>query len=251
MRLTCHNEQIIFEYAYLMEQVKMRFVSSYFYENFLITNLGKRYDVKLTDESVMLFSNLKKLSISAYRFDGDGNIVTNLDYDQSMIYPEITDKGLQNLNLEILEIIWNDNITDNGIKHMNLKHLMSNQNITDEGIKNMNLDILFLNNNNITNEGIKHMNLKTLTLGCFSNITDDAIKNMKLKNLTLFDTNNITNDGIKNMNLCSLTLSDNETITYEGIKHMDLQFLQVYNISDSNITYEDVKDMNLIECKID
>src|SRR5437016_1685659 len=56
----------------------------------------------------------------------------------------------------------NTNITDAGIKHLNLHTLISphNKKITDKGIKHMSLHTLDARYNcNITDDGIKHMNL--------------------------------------------------------------------------------------------
>ena len=87
-------------------------------------------------------------------------------------------------NVYILDLFWNQNITDEGIKHMNIHTLNLNWNksITNEGIKHMNLHTLNLCwNENITDKGIKHMNLHTLKLGYNKNITDDGIKHMNIK----------------------------------------------------------------------
>ena len=73
----------------------------------------------------------------------------------------LTDNILKTYSkVKFLDIIENNNVTDEGIKHMNLKVLIScgNPNITDEGIKYMDLIILIVDSkSNIRNKCIKHM----------------------------------------------------------------------------------------------
>ena len=120
----------------------------------------------------------------------------------------------------------NLDVTDEGIKHMDLKvlNIQGNYYITNKGIKHMtNLKVLDVSENiKITDEGIKHMtNLKELYANGFnSNITDEGIKHMDLEILYTCDNSNITNEDIKHMNLKCLCASESFNITKEGIKHM-------------------------------
>jgi hypothetical protein len=82
---------------------------------------------------------------------------------------------------------YNENITDDGIKHMTLHTLHASQNskITDEGIKHMSLHTLHARgNSHITDEGIKNMSLHTLNAMYNSRITDDGVKHMNIVNYT-------------------------------------------------------------------
>ena len=75
-------------------------------------------------------------------------------------------------------------LTDDIISKYNITMLKSNLNITDEGIKHMQLHALYASYNpNITDEGIKHMQLHTLYASNNSKITDEGIKHMQLHTL--------------------------------------------------------------------
>ena len=162
---------------------------------------------KITDEGIKHMINLKILNIS-----GCKNLITDkgikhLYLDElvflSNIY--ITDYGIKHMDLLCLQV--NDNITNNGIKHMtNLKKLsvFYNNLIGDEGIKNMNLKILSISHNNkITDNGIKHMQFHELYLNSNKIITDEGIKNSidTMKIIDIRYTKHITNKYIQHMNL--------------------------------------------------
>ena len=88
--------------------------------------------------------------------------------------------------LKFLNVLCHRNITDEGIKHMNLHTLYASTNcgITDEGIKHMNLHVLDVyHNEKITDEGIKYMNLYALNASWNKKITDEGIKQMNLHTL--------------------------------------------------------------------
>jgi hypothetical protein len=59
-------------------------------------------------------------------------------------------------------------------------------------------------NRNITNEGIKHMQLHSLNAAFNTNITDEGIKHMQLQILNALYNKNITDEGIKHMKNCKL-----------------------------------------------
>ena len=125
-------------------------------------------------------------------------------------------------HIKYLDICLNNNVTNEGIKHLNLLKLnvCENDTITDDGIKNMKLHTLYAAASKISDEGIKDMNLLTLNASCNKNITDKGIKHMNLRNLRASDNEKITNDGIKHMNLYKLRAINNKKITSEGVKHM-------------------------------
>lgn len=52
-------------------------------------------------------------------------------------------------------------------------------------------------NNRITNDGIKGMPIHTLNLSCNNNITNDGIEGMPIHTLNLCMNKRITNDGIQ------------------------------------------------------
>src|SRR3989344_5871608 len=129
-------------------------------------------------------------------------------------------------------------MTDEGIKHMQLHTLYASYNMTDEGIKHMHLHTLHASNSQITDEGIKHMQLHTLDASN-SKITDEGIKYMQLHTLNA-SWSKITDKGIKHMQLHTLNAS--KYMTDEGIKHMQLHTL---GARDSKITDEGIKHMQL------
>ena len=139
----------------------------------------------------------------------------------------ITNTTLKHLDLDVLIAFGNIcKISDEGIKHMQLKILdaSGNKKITDEGIKHMQLEKLYaIHNENITNDGIKHMQLHTLYTGNKSRIDNDGIKNMYLHTLNARGSN-ITNEGIKHMYLNTLIVPFSK-ITVNGVRHMKLSKL--------------------------
>ena len=101
--------------------------------------------------------------------------------------------------------LWDNNITDEGVKH--LSTALTHSNCT--------LNSLNLQNNNITDEGVKHLStalthtnctLNSLILG-YNNITDEGVKHLSTAltrtNCTLnslyLDNNNITDEGVKHL----------------------------------------------------
>src|SRR5438445_107159 len=93
-------------------------------------------------------------------------------YDFFHIYPTYLNILSNNIlkNYKYIKKIFiydNNNITDEGISHMNLHTLYTHtkSKITDNGIKNMDLHTLYTSSNNITDDGIKHMmHLKNIRL---------------------------------------------------------------------------------------
>src|SRR3989338_4353631 len=65
------------------------------------------------------------------------------------------------IEIDKLDALNNNKITDEGIKHMQLHTLYASDNMTDEGIKHMQLHTLYASKH-MTDEGIKHMQLHTL-----------------------------------------------------------------------------------------
>ena len=85
------------------------------------------------------------------------------------------------IEIDKLDASYNNKITNEGIKHMQLHTLDARySHITDEGIKHMQLHTLYASDF-MTNKGIKHMQLHTLGVsGC---MTDEGIKHMHLHTL--------------------------------------------------------------------
>ena len=91
----------------------------------------------------------------------------------------------------------------------------------------MNLHTLYASfNENITDEGIKHMNLYTLS-AMYSKISDKGIKHMNLHTLVASLNKNISYEGIKHMNLYILHAPNNPNfnIKYKNIRHLYYQKL--------------------------
>src|SRR3989344_1239613 len=142
------------------------------------------------------------------------------------------------IEIDKLDASYNNKITNEGIKHMQLHTLDARySHITDEGIKHMHLHTLNAKYSNLTDEGIKHMQLHTLNAQR-SKITDEGIKHMLLR--TLYTSEYMTNKGIKHMQLHTLDAAKH--MTNEGIKHMQLHTLYA---SWSKITDEGIKHMQL------
>ena len=130
--------------------------------------------------------------------------------------------------------LWDNNITDEGLKHLTkalmhheckLTHLnLWDNNITDEGLKHLTkalkhheckLTHLNLQDNNITDEGLTHLTIALMHHEC------------KLTHLNLI-ANNITAEGLKHLTKalmhheCKLThlYLEGNNITAEGLKHL-------------------------------
>lgn len=185
---------------------------------------------------------------------------------------KITNEGIKNNGaLTILDASYNENITDDGLKELDLEELniSFNNQVTGQGIKHMNLEILIANEcDKITDDGIIHMDLHVLNASGFDNqISDVSVQEMK--NLTKLDASNnynITdnsikflhdlkilnisgNDAVTNISLCYLDLieldiSCNEVVSNNGVKHM--QNLKNLNVSEEcEFTNYDIKDLDL------
>lgn len=164
-------------------------------------------------------------------------------YNKCGYLPAVTDDSIRHMkNLKELYICGNRNITNNGIKDMNLKILNANcafmgmlPQITDDGIRHMDLEELYIQANTaITDEGIKNKQLKILYAN-LTNITDYGIKNMDLK--ILYASSFIIDNGIRHMNLKELYLYENNNIS-NSIKNMKLNVLDPhfsFNITDNDI----------------
>src|SRR3989339_235780 len=96
----------------------------------------------------------------------DGDIVSQLK--MKLICKELN--RLQITDLYNIEEKYKNALTDNilrNFKFVKILYASCNPNITDEGIKHMNLHTLHASwNRSITNEGIRHMNLHTLDASC-------------------------------------------------------------------------------------
>jgi len=137
----------------------------------------------------------------------------------------LTDKILISIakyfpDLEILNISWNNNITDAGIINFtNLKSLNAGicKNITDFGLKYMEqLETLHLqSNNNITGVYFPKMKLlKELDISCCNKINSTYLHNRKFNKLSVCFNCSIDNDGIEKLKHVEyLDISGNEKIT--------------------------------------
>lgn len=168
------------------------------------------------------------------------------------------DSMIQNLkHLEVLDLDWNGDITDVGVKNLKLEKLVGNYLLTNESIKNMttlkdltltgncpvsdigllNLNLYSLNANmggHISHHGIKHMtSLRKLIMSNNTYISDNSLRNLNLEVLIITNADNKISDvGIQHMtNLRVLHMPGNFTITDAGIKNMQLENL---NISVNN-----------------
>ncbi|CAH3044886.1 unnamed protein product [Porites evermanni] len=160
--------------------------------------------------------------------------------------------------------LWNNNITDEAVKHLStaLTHT------------NCKLNSLNLGNNNITDEAVKHLStalthtnckLNSLNLG-YNNITHEAVKhlstalthtNCKLNTLLDLSHNNITHEAVKHLSTalthanCKLNTLDlsHINITNEAVKHLSTALthtnckLNRLNLGGNNITDEAVKHL--------
>lgn len=159
-------------------------------------------------ELVKIFPHLSVtdlLSIGTLYKDIDltEHVINNKYLKKLYAFKNITDDHIINLT-QIIELSasGNKNITDKGIKNMNLKYLLADSSgITDKGIKHMNLEFLCVSKNSlITGEGIKNStSLHTLIAGIGSGITNKELENLNLSELRAITNPNITHDGIKHM----------------------------------------------------
>ena len=101
--------QIIFDKLDFKSQIIFKQQCKYFYGQLRIYdlyNIDKKYKEKLNDNILKNFKYTKYLDAS----DGNNNNC-------------ITDEGIKNMNLIILNATYNNKITDKGIQQMNLKEL--------------------------------------------------------------------------------------------------------------------------------
>jgi hypothetical protein len=172
--------------------------------------------------------------------------ITDLHNIESKYKQRLNDKILKTFkHVKLLNISGNNNITDEGIKHMMLHTFdpSGNRNITDNGIKHMMLHTLSANVTNITDEGIKHMMLHALDISPY--ITDEGIKHMNLYYLHATATTKITDEGIRHMKLHTLYISYFSGITEDGIKDMKLHTLCTH--CNKDITYEIVNGIKTLK----
>ena len=181
---------------------------------------------KYINNNLRIYTFYDILVCKISRVDNRNNIM-----EYPVISQKLTPIILQRFKyLRVLNLSWNNNISNDDIKHLNLhtlhvsnnyklrntswRHISNNETITDEGIKHMQLHTLNVSGNpRITDEGIKHMKLHTLFASHDSGISNNGIKSMKLRVLDASENFNIGDDGIKNMNLHTLYAYNNETIT--------------------------------------
>jgi hypothetical protein len=156
-------------------------------------------------------------------------------------------------NLTLLNLDYNQIITNNGIKGLsNLTSLVLSENVSDNGIKGLtNLTLLNLGyNEDITNSGIKCLTkLTSLYLSLNKVIDDDGIKGLtNLTKLNLGFNNVIKDNGIKGLtNLIELDLNWNRKITDDGINGL-INLTSLYLGYDEIITDNGIKSLtNLTE----
>lgn len=210
----------------------------------------------LINLDITKFKNLRKFKCGEDTTDLELQQLKHLIYldTNGCLNHNISNEGIKHLNLEYLDIFYNNRITNVGIQHMNLHTLDLRYNgycrtickpdslITDEGIKHMtNLRVLYINGYcGITNEGLKYLNLHTLSVEDQPIITDEGIKHMNLHKLYT-DISTITDEGIKHMPLKVLHATGNSLISDAALITMDLEEL----VADDHckITIEGIKHM--------
>ena len=194
-----------------------------------ITNII--YTKYIFNENILrMISNLVKVLIIQICKNGDKRLTDEKLILISKYFPEI----------EILNVSWNNNITDTGLKKFkNLKYLNAGlcQNISDNGLVNMKqLQELYIQNNkNITGIHFKKMKqLKILDISCCTSINPCNIYKMDFCILSVCWNCSIDDNCIKNIKSIEyLNISGNEKITNIGIK-TKLNKLKLVTVSIGN-----------------
>lgn len=210
------------------------------------------YFTELNCEALLKMPHLKSLTYFPLKdkiCSKMGEIINRLSLTSlSLMYSNIKNEHLTNLNLNKLMIKNSPFITNDGIKHMNkLKSLtLIGGSITDQILKKLNLNDLTISHcNDITNDGIKNMiSLKELNIS-FSNITNEGLLKLNLEKLSISSCD-ITIDGFKHMsNLKSLSCENKESdLQYFNLEELsiDLQYLENGEIINnmSNLKYVNI-----------
>lgn len=226
-----HNPLFVFKFSKINNTCKN-------IRNYWLTHLlSYKYLINL---NISRFIHLKKLHCTQYMKNNTlkqlkyiNYLKITYSYESSFIY----DCGYciyDDYSDSYIVKNFNDNLNNNGLKHLRLHTLISST-VIDVNYKKLNLHILSISYDT-TNSSFTHMNLKYLDHPI---ITNNTLKNMYLHTLYAKRTN-ITDDGLLHLQLH--TFSASTDITNIGIKHMQLYDLDA---SNSNITYEGVSHMNL------
>jgi len=119
-------------------------------------------------------------------------------------------------DLKYLDVSHNSEITDQGIKFLNL--IVFALRLLSFAVKAKQKETNANYNYNITNRGIKNMNLKKLSAVGWCGITDKGIKEKySLEILDASYNKKITDNGIKNLKLHKLYACGNNKITDNGM----------------------------------
>lgn len=184
-----------------------------------LNTLDASFNSSITDEVVM------KLELSCLYAANNINI-TNKSLSKCLRKLDcsydctITNEGINGLtNLEVLIVNYNNKITNDAIKNLQLKRLYacSTLGIDDEGIAHMtNLQHLAISHNsNVTDKSvIKLTSLKTLYASGNSNVTDESVKHLtNLQKLWIQGTSGVTDVGIRSLKLRYLNSAHNKNVT--------------------------------------
>ena len=261
----------------------------------VVTLFNCMYENKASDREVQ--KKLAKIGCNALDFSQCNlspldclALVHALKSVEGILDFDLSENNLQSLGcIEIVKLLpgneHNQGLCE--LKRLNL----GNNNITDEGVKhlstalthtNCKLNSLDLGGNKITDKGVEHLSTAFTRTNCklnslnlaYNNITDEGVEhlstaltrtNCKLNSLYLGG-NNITDKGIKhlstalthtNWKLNSLNLGGNN-ITDEGIKHLSTALtranwkLKSLNLEFNKITQQGKNLLNSlnINCKV-
>lgn len=184
----------------------------------------------ISDEDITLMNEFMNYVFYRHIFDEEILRMISLTVDKQIIH--ICKNGSKRLNdtnlkmiskyfpkIEALNISWNNNITDQGIKNFtNLKILNAGlcQNITDESLANMTrLEELYIqSNNHITGIHFKKMKkLKVLDISCCKRIKDKYLEKMEIEKLSACWNCSIDNKSIEKIkHVDFLDISGNEKV---------------------------------------
>lgn len=233
--------------------ILLRFIGAYYegdYTRYKVTNKTEFNILKQVNNKLKELIDHVELSYNALDNDLKGLFITHIFWNEN-----ITDECLKHLpSLQSLEIYRNRNITDKGLKYipkLQSLNMIYDENITNEGLKHLPLlqSLNMVRNENITDEGLKYLPLlRSLNLFWNENITDGGLRHLPLlQSLYMHCNKNITDEGLKHLPLLqSLVMCQNENITDGGLKHLPLlQLLSIYG--NKNVTDEGLKHLSSLQ----
>jgi hypothetical protein len=186
-------------------------------------------ELNLNVSHIITTNEIMKLQLYTLKINGRYISIEHIDKQNLHTlhisgYTDIKDIHLKSVtNLKVLNIKEEKNIIDHGIINLPLIELYANNNITNDGIKNMYLlRILDVSDcYKITDEGIIHKNLRVLYAGF--KLINETLKKLNLNILYVND--KMSDKDIMHMtNLHTLGIRNNNKFSEKCLKYMNFKY---------------------------